>query len=132
MEMALVAPLIFMVFFAAVEFTRIHFLRHTAKNAAFEAARDAMVPGASSTEGEARGRQLLQSLGIANPTVRLTPQVILESTTSITVDVTIPVSGNLLLDPVFFTQPNIVEQVTLRTERAPMVQARNLPVPPPP
>ena len=46
-EFAIVAPIFFLIMLASFEFSRLNVIRHTADNAAYEAARHAMVPGAT-------------------------------------------------------------------------------------
>ena len=49
-EFAIVATIFFLLVIAAFEFGRMNVIRHTADNAAYEAARHAMVPGATVAE----------------------------------------------------------------------------------
>jgi len=65
-ELALVLPVIFIVFMEAIEITRLNFLRHTAANVAYEAARTVIVPGSVPSEGELLGRSLLNQVGAGN------------------------------------------------------------------
>ncbi|MCG8448622.1 MAG: pilus assembly protein [Pirellulales bacterium] len=44
-EFAIVAPIFFLFIFVSFEFSRLNVIRHTADSAAYEAARQAMVPG---------------------------------------------------------------------------------------
>ena len=49
-EFAIVAPIFFMLVLVSLEFGRLNIIRHTADQAAYEAARHAMVPGATAAE----------------------------------------------------------------------------------
>ena len=53
-EMALTLPVLFLLLFACYEFGRANMIRHTAQGAAYEAARVAIVPGATRAEAAVR------------------------------------------------------------------------------
>lgn len=61
-EFAIVAPIIFLLFLGAIEMTRLNFLRHSAANAAYEAARNAIVPGGNEDEARQRALELLAAV----------------------------------------------------------------------
>lgn len=61
-EFAVVAPVIFLLFLGAIEMTRLNFLRHTAANAAYEAARNAIVPGGNAEDAKERALSLLAAV----------------------------------------------------------------------
>ncbi len=52
-EFAIVAPLLFLFFFAAMEFCRVAMIRHTADNAVYEGCRVGIIPGATVDEAKA-------------------------------------------------------------------------------
>ena len=54
-EFAIVAPVFFLILFAMFEFSRVNVLRHTADNAAYEASRVAIIPGATAADGTLAG-----------------------------------------------------------------------------
>ena len=62
-EFALVLPILFTFFIGMIEFTRLSNLRHAADNAAYEAARCVVVPGATTAEAVAWGNDLLARAG---------------------------------------------------------------------
>ena len=131
-EFALTLAVLLMFVMAVFEFSRISMLRHTADSAAYEGARNAIVPGATAAEAEAAARDLLDRAGVQLANVTVTPSTITESTTSVTVQISLPVTQNSWALPRFFTAANLERDVTLMTERAPMVLAQALPEPPPP
>ena len=51
-EFAIVAPLLFLFFFAAFEFCRVAMIRHTADNAVYEGCRAGVIPGATTGEAD--------------------------------------------------------------------------------
>ena len=89
-EFALVAPIIFMLFFAGLEMTSLNLMRHTAGNASYEAARKAIVPGATFAEAEQEARRLLSSVGAVNG-VTVDVQ---DDGNKVTVNIQIPVDQN--------------------------------------
>ena len=70
-EFAIVAPILFLFFFAAFEFCRASMIRHTADNAVYEGARAAIIPGATAGEAQAEASLILNSLGLTNTTCLL-------------------------------------------------------------
>lgn len=66
MEFALVAPLIFLLCLGGLELTAMNFVRQTASNASYEAARKAIVPGSTIAQAQAEAMRLLTALGIQN------------------------------------------------------------------
>ncbi len=116
-EMALVAPIVFVFVFGAIEFGRFNIVRHAANNAAYEAARHGMVPGATAGEMEAHAQQHLSAVSVTGATVQVTPRVVEEETELITVQVTVPTDQNSWVVPSFLTGAQIQSSCSLRTER---------------
>lgn len=123
-EFALVAPFLFIICFACMEFQRFHMMSAMAEDAAYFAARNVMVPGATVSEGEAVGLDNLAAIGTKGATVDVDPYAgttlqtdIDEDTTTVTVTVTVPITQNALFIPLFLTSGNITKSVTLATER---------------
>jgi len=100
-EFALTAPILFLFLFAALELGRMNMIRQTANNAAYEAVRTCAVPGATNAEGVAKATYILESIGVANYTVTVTPATILDNTTSVTANITVPYSTNMWVAPLF-------------------------------
>jgi len=116
-EFAIVAPIFFILLLGAFEFSRLNMIRNTASNAAYEAARLAMVPGATADEATDEANRLLGVLGTKNATVTINPATVTELTDEITVDITIPFADNAFMLPFFVGNMNILAQSTLKTER---------------
>ena len=117
-EFAFTAPIFFLFLLAAFEFGWMNVLRHTADNAAYEAARTAMVPGASAAEARNMANGLLQIVGARGATVTVTPPTITPETDEVTVEVDIPMNRNGLIVPRFSRSEALHSESTLRTERA--------------
>ena len=65
-EFAITAPIFILFLLSAFEFGWLNVMRHTADNAAYEAARAAMVPGATTADATGRANQLLSAVGARN------------------------------------------------------------------
>ncbi len=117
-EFALTAPIFFLFLLAAFEFGWLNVIRHTAGNAAYEASRTAMVPGATATEARAKANNLLNIVGARAATITVTPAILTPETNQVTVDIDIPMNSNGLIVPRFTRNKTIHSTSTLRTERA--------------
>jgi Flp pilus assembly protein TadG len=116
-EFAIVAPIFFLFLMTAFEFGWLNVLRHTADNAAYEAARTAMVPGATAAEATAKANSILNIVKARGAQVTVTPSVLNASSDHVTVAIDIPMSKNGLIVPRFTTNTTIHCSATLRTER---------------
>lgn len=63
-EMAVVSPLIFLLFVGSLELTSVNFARQTAGNAAYESARRLIVSGATEADARAEGIRLMNLAGV--------------------------------------------------------------------
>lgn len=127
-EFAVVAPILFLFVFSAIEFNRMNMIRHTANNAAYEAARRSMVPGGTSGEATDFANRMLATLGIKNSTVAISPDPIEESTALVNVTVSVPLNENAWFSR-FGRDKTIVSSCTLMTERTGALQAEALTLP---
>ncbi len=117
-EFAIVAPIFFLLVMAAFEFGRINVIRHTADNAAYEAARRAMVPGATAGEAVAEAERILRIVGTRGAKVTVAPATLGPEVDRITVTVDVPMNQNGWIAPKFTRATTIRAISTLRTERA--------------
>lgn len=116
-EFAIVAPVFFLVLMAMFEFTRLNVLRHTADNAAYEAARVAMVPGATADDARREAARLLGVVGARGASIDIRPGVITPATDSVTVSIRVPLDANGWVAPRFTRGRTLESSSTLRTER---------------
>jgi Flp pilus assembly protein TadG len=117
-EFAISAPVFFLFLLAAFEFGWLNVLRHTADNAAYEAARAAMVPGATAADATAKANGILKIIGARGAKVTITPATLTTSTKAVTVAVDVPMRRNGLIAPRFTSKTTLHSESTLRTERA--------------
>jgi len=115
-EFALVAPFLFLFFFAGFEFCRVAMIRHTADNAVYEAARRGIIPGATSGEVRAEAERVLSTIGLSQYTLDVQPRTITDDTESVTVQVQIPVEPNSYVPARFFVGQEISRELTMRCE----------------
>jgi Flp pilus assembly protein TadG len=116
-EFAICAPILFLFFFASLEFSRVNMLRQSAENAVYEGARRGIVPGATATNCRDSAQVVLNSISANGATITVTPSVITKDTPEVTVAVTIPVNSNSWVFPFFFRDKSISSRMTLQRER---------------
>ena len=116
-EFAMTIPILFLLLFAALEFTRAFMLIHSADNAAYEGARRGIIPGANVAVVEQSARTILDAMGARNVSVTVTPNTIDNNVDEVTVDISIPMNQNGFLAPVFFKNRQIRSTMTMRRER---------------
>jgi hypothetical protein len=97
-------------------------LQQTADTAAYEGARHAMVPGATTTEGLAEANRLLSQAKISKAQIVFEPETITEDTAAVSVHVKIPMADNNWFFSQFGDSYNITSDVTLLCERVPITQ----------
>ncbi len=116
-EFAIVAPVFFLLLLGSFEFSRLNVIRHTADNAAYEAARIAMVPGATAAEAVAEAQRIMNIVRARGTTVTVNPATLGLTTNQITVTVDVPMGQNGWITP-RFTGSQIMRAVaTLKAER---------------
>ena len=116
-EFAIVAPVFFLITLAMFEFSRVNVVRSSADNAAYEAARVAIIPGASAADATAEAERLLNIIGAQGATVTISPAVLALDTQQVTVEIDLPLSENALIIPRFVGERILQSRSTLRTER---------------
>ncbi|HBJ39106.1 MAG TPA: hypothetical protein DDZ51_31040 [Planctomycetaceae bacterium] len=111
-EMALVSPIIFLMFLGAIELNNLNFIRNTAANAVYEGARTAIVSGGTAAGGSAAVMDYLTKVGVhhgATVNSSVTAQ-------TVTVSVTIPMHLNSFGISRFTTGYNVTQAITLKRE----------------
>lgn len=116
-EFAIVAPVFFVFIIAAFEFGRVNVIRHTADNAAYEAARHAMVPGATPAEAVARATSILNVVGARGARVTIDPATLGPDVDTVIVTVEVPLAQNGWIAPRFTSAMTLRSVATMRTER---------------
>ncbi|MEM9409603.1 MAG: TadE family protein [Planctomycetota bacterium] len=116
-EFAIAAPLLFLTIFVVFEFGWAVIVRHTADNAAYEAARIAFVPGGSTDEAVAEAVRIMSIVGASEIEVEVNPSLITPDTDQIEVTVRGEYSQNGIGVSRFFPGVEFVSTTRLLTER---------------
>lgn len=116
-EFAVTVPILFLVVFAAVEFSRVNTIRHSVANAAYEGARRGIVPGATATDAQDAAVAILTAVCVRDAEVTLTPAVITADTSEITVKIDVPLDQNGWITPKFFAGDVLTSSCKLARER---------------
>ena len=112
-EFAIVAPIFFTLVIASLEFGRLNIIRHTADQAAYEAARFAMVPGATAAEAKSKAESMLKIVGARDSKIT----IVGPTDDKVTVTVDVPLNKNGWIAPKFTKNKTIHATSTLKTER---------------
>jgi len=93
-ELAMVLPIFFTLLFAAFEFGRANLMRHGAESAAYEAARAAIVPGATNADVRAAAERVLASVGVESFTITTNPANVQTPSNDLEVRIAVPLDQN--------------------------------------
>jgi Flp pilus assembly protein TadG len=116
-EFAICAPILFLFFFAALEFGRVNMIRQSIENAVYEGSRRGIVPGATATDCRNSAQAVLNAISANNAQITVTPSVITPNTPEVTVAIIVPVNSNSWVTPFFFENKSLSGSMTLRRER---------------
>lgn len=116
-EFSLVVPVFLLILFAGFEFSRICLVRNAAHNAAYQATRRVMVPGATVADANAEATRLLSIFGVNSFTLTVTPTPITRESDRVTVSIAIPASQCGWITPRFTNSLTIRAGSTLFAER---------------
>lgn len=89
------------------------------ENAAYEAARESMLPGATLAKVQSEANMVLDSVGIVGSNIAMTPAIITQNTDEVTITITAPVADNSLGVVKYFTSGNLTTTMTLTRELQP-------------
>ncbi len=110
------AAVFFVFIITAFEFGRLNVIRHSADNAAYEAARHAMVPGATSAEAVDMANSILNIVGTRGARVSVNPPTLGPDVDSVSVTVEVPMAQNGWIAPRFSAAATMRSVATMRTE----------------
>jgi Flp pilus assembly protein TadG len=116
-EFAFCVPILFLFFFASLEFARVNMIRQTIENATYEGCRRGIVAGATADDCRTAAQNVLDTVSTNDAEITVTPAVITPDTTQVTVAITVPVNSNSWVVPLFFDGKSISNSLTLRRER---------------
>ncbi|QDT06667.1 TadE-like protein [Rubripirellula lacrimiformis] len=114
-EFAIIANILLLIILTCMEFARMNMVRNLAQDAAYYAARHAIVPGATSAEAEGEANRIMGSL-LTNGYSVAVSELDSEST-NVTVTVTVDLGEVAMFAPFFLPESDISSTVRMRTER---------------
>jgi Flp pilus assembly protein TadG len=117
-EFALTAPLAFLLLCGSIEYGRAHMVLNATANAAYQGARRAMVPGATSSQVITTANATLTASSVKSATVTVSPSTILTTTTTVSVTVSVPLNSNIWIGSFFTKNMTIARTCTLSREKA--------------
>ena len=115
-EFAITAPIAFLLFFGAYEFSRMNMVRHTMDIAAYEGAREGIVAGATAAEVTQRTNSMLSPVAVKDAVVTVTPTTINRDTPEVTVEIEVPIAPNSWITPQFLGDLRLRARSTLARE----------------
>lgn len=115
-EFAITVPILFLFFFAAFEFCRVAMIRHTVDNAVYEGCRSAIVPGSTATDARNRADSILNTIGLRSSSITVSPAVLEDDTTEVTVTVEVDLDDNTFVPGQFTGGQSITRTLTMRRE----------------
>jgi Flp pilus assembly protein TadG len=115
-EFAIVFPVFVALVFFFFETWRYQQFQQAVDEAALEAARVAIVPGATATQAQAQGKKLLNGIGAPTATVNVSPNPIAQSTDQVTITVSLPYSDVGLFFKYFAKGKVFTSTLTMDTE----------------
>ena len=99
-----------------MEFSRANILRNLCDNAALEAAREGVLPGATAGKCIDAANEALELLQVINATVDVEPPNIDPMTPEVTVTVSVPLGDNAMPMSQFVMGTTLTRSMTLRRE----------------
>jgi Flp pilus assembly protein TadG len=115
-EFAFVLPIFIMLVFFFFETWRYQQFQQAVDEAALEAARVAILPGATVAQAQAQGKKLLNGVGAPTATVNVSPNPITQSTDQVTITVSLPYSDVGLFYKYFAKSKVLTSTLTMDTE----------------
>lgn len=114
-EFAIVANVFFILLLACMEFSRLNMVRNLSQDAAYYAARQVIVPGATSSEAIAEGNRIMSSLLSHGYTVEVS--AIDSESNDVVVTVSVDLEQVALFAPYFLPDTTIRTVARVNTER---------------
>ncbi len=116
-EFALTAPLLFLLLFGAAELGHANMVFNVAEAAAYEAAREGIVPGATADECELAAQRVLDISSIRGAKIEIEPRNLKDASKSVQVSISVPYNKNTVVAP-FFSKGLVIERTcSLTRER---------------
>jgi len=101
-------PLLFLFFFSALEFGRMHMIRHTMQNATYEAARHGLATGVTDDGIRDAAQAILNTASVRNSDIRIA-----HGNADLTVTISAPFRDQGWFSPLYFGNTTLVSTMTL-------------------
>lgn len=108
-EFAFTVPIVFLLLFGALELGHANMIFNVSEAAAYEGAREGIVPGATSGEVVAATQNILNISSIQGATITVTPTNLSTNSAKVRVDINVPYAQNTLMPP-FFTSGMVIQR----------------------
>jgi Flp pilus assembly protein TadG len=115
-EVAICLPVLFLFLFGCYEIAHANMLMHATESAAYEAARVGIVPGAKSEKIRNAAQFVLNSVGVNDFTLTITPDPVDRSTEKVKVEIAVPFRGNSSVPRLFVQDPTFRGECELTRE----------------
>ncbi len=115
-ELALCLPILIVILFGGYELARTSMVLHATQSAAYEGARQGILPGATPEKVENAVGFILGTMGVHTFQVRTIPAVIERDTEEVEVIVSVSIAENLSLPRLFIDDPTFQGTCTLSRE----------------
>jgi Flp pilus assembly protein TadG len=104
-EVACCLPILILILFGCYEFSHVNMVIHATESAAYEGTRTAIIPGATSAEVESSVHAVLNSVGIKEFSLTVTPPPSTTQSETVKVEVTVPFRRNSTIFRIFVADP---------------------------
>jgi Flp pilus assembly protein TadG len=115
-EFALCAPVFFFIVFSGIELSRTNMLIHTVESALLHGARRGIVPGASAAQCKQAAQEILDIARVRASTITVSPSVINDATTTISIAISVPLDNNGYQASTLFLGKSIERTAQLKRE----------------
>ncbi len=114
-EFAIVANIFFILLLACMEFARLNMVRNLSQDAAYYAARQAIVPGATSSDAYDEADRIMSALLSNGYDIQISE--VNKDANDVTVTVSVDLHAVALFSPYFLPDTTMVTAARIRTER---------------
>ncbi len=111
------APLLFLLLAGALELGHANMVFNATEAAAYEGAREGIVPGANANECRAAAARILQISGIRGAQIQINPADLSVDTDTVDLLITVPYVDNTIVAPLFTRQLQIQRRCRLSREK---------------
>jgi Flp pilus assembly protein TadG len=120
-EFAVTCPILFLFFFAQIEFSRANMVRNALRSACHAGCREGIVLGSTEADVRAATETTLQNVGLKQYVVTVTPSVITKATKNVTVHITASIRENSWIFPFFLNGMVLENTMTMERELVDLV-----------